>query len=76
MILALKGKLAAVMELPKTPYGDLLDALAGMGYDRRAAVDALTKAEAELKANFPQGADKAEKEKLLFKQAIVNLSGS
>ena len=72
MILALKGKLAMAKAAPETPYGDLVEALAGMGYDRRAAVEALAKAEAEL----PQGAAGAEKEKLLFKQAIVYLSGN
>ena len=72
MILALRGKLAAVRSLPKTPYGDLVEALAGMGYDRRSAAEALAKAEAEL----PPGVSGEEKEKLLFKQAIVYLSSS
>ena len=72
MILALKGKLASVKAAPDTPYGDLVEALAGMGYDKRAAAEALAMAEAALPAN----ATSAEKEKLLFKQAIVNLSGS
>ena len=72
MILALKGKLASVKASPVTPYGDLVEALAGMGYDKRAAAEAIARAEAEL----PPGIAAAEKEKLLFKQAIVNLSAS
>jgi Holliday junction DNA helicase RuvA len=73
MILALKGKLTHFTAAPPaaSPYGELVEALAGMGYDKRLAAEALNKAEAEL----PAGADKQEKEKLLFKQAIVHLSG-
>jgi Holliday junction DNA helicase RuvA len=70
MILALKGKLALVRAAPETPYGDLVEALAGMGYDRRAAAEALSRAEKEI----PSDTAAAEKEKLLFKQAIVYLS--
>jgi len=68
MILALKGRLAMAKTSPV--YTDLVEALVGMGYDKRAAADALAKAEAEL----PPGTAGAEKEKLLFKQAIVYLS--
>ena len=72
MILALKGKLTKAKTAAETPYGDLLEALAGMGYDKRAAADALARAEGEL----PPGVSGEEKEKLLFKQAIVYLSGN
>jgi Holliday junction DNA helicase RuvA len=72
MILALKGKLTSAKAAPKTPYGDLVEALTEMGYDRRAAVEALAGAAAEL----PPGLPEAEKEKLLFKEAIVYLSGN
>ena len=71
MILALKGKLATAKTAVGTPYGELLEALADMGYDKRAAAEALAKAEGEL----PPGVSGDEKEKLLFKQAIVYLSG-
>jgi len=74
MILALKGKL--VKPAPQSRYGDLVEALAAMGYDRKAASDALLKAEADIQREFPADASGAEKEKLLFKQAIVNLSSS
>jgi Holliday junction DNA helicase RuvA len=72
LILALKGKLAFAASAPQaaTPYADLVEALTGMGYDRRAAIDALTRAEAALRPDT-SGPDK---EKLLFKQAIVYLS--
>jgi Holliday junction DNA helicase RuvA len=74
LILALRGKLTHLSAAPLTvtPHNELLEALAGMGYDRRAAQDALARAEAVL----PPGLSAAEKEKALFKQAIISLSGS
>ena len=72
MILTLKGKLTSARVVPDTPYAELAEALAGMGYDRRAAAEALTRAEAELPPDVTGG----EKEKLLFKQAIVYLSNN
>jgi len=74
MLLALKGKLVHERkDSPEaSPYGDLIEALAAMGYDKRAAADALSRSESAL----PSGITPAEKEKLLFKNAIVYLSGS
>jgi Holliday junction DNA helicase RuvA len=74
MLLSLKGKLvhAPAVSAPPSPYNDLVDALAEMGYERRASAAALARAE----ANIPPGLAPAEKEKLLFKEAIVYLSGS
>ena len=72
MILALKGKLVRVKAVPESPYGDLVEALAGMGYDRRAAADALARAEKELAPDIKS----ADREKLLFKEAIVYLSST
>ena len=72
MILTLKGKLVKAKAAVESPYGDLVEALAGMGYDRRAAVDALVRAE----KGIPSNVAGAEKEKLLFKEAIVYLSSS
>ena len=73
MLLALKGKLtrAAAGGEVASPYGDLVDALAAMGYDKRLAADALSKADSGL----PAALSGAEKEKQLFKQAILHLSG-
>jgi len=73
MLLALKGKLvhAPAFQAVASPYADLVDALAEMGYDKRSAADAIARAEAGLSP----GLSKAEKEKLLFKNAIVHLSG-
>ncbi|MCL2763688.1 MAG: Holliday junction branch migration protein RuvA [Treponema sp.] len=74
MLLSLKGKLvqsqgaAAV----STPYGDLVEALAAMGYDRRQAVQALEKAAASAGSELSA----AEKEKHIFKEAIIYLSGA
>ena len=70
MILALKGRIVRAKEMPETSYSELIEALAGMGYDRKAAAEVLSKAEADL----PPGLGDSEKEKLLFKQAIVYLS--
>jgi Holliday junction DNA helicase RuvA len=74
MLLALKGKLVheSAASVADSPYGDLIEALAAMGYEKRAAAEALTRAESGL----PSGLAPAEKEKLLFKNAIVYLSGS
>lgn len=72
MILALKGKLSPARPMSETPYGDLVEALTGMGYERRAAAEALAKAAEEL----PPESAGAEKETELFKKAIVHLAGS
>ncbi|MCL2479126.1 MAG: Holliday junction branch migration protein RuvA [Treponema sp.] len=72
MILALKGKLTTVKTAVQTPYNELVEALAGMGYDRRAASEALARAEKELSADTKS----ADREKQLFKTAIIYLSGS
>jgi len=75
MLLSLKGKLIQSQAAfsPSSPYNDLVEALAAMGYDRRSACEALAKAEAAIE-NSDLAA--AEKEKLLFKEAIVYLSGA
>ncbi|MDR1930796.1 MAG: Holliday junction branch migration protein RuvA [Treponema sp.] len=72
MLLALRGKLAfsSPAAASSGPYADLLEALAGMGYDRRLAAEALKKAEAAL----PVGISGEEREKQLFRGAIVALS--
>lgn len=70
MILALKGKIVRTKAAPETAYSELIEALAGMGFDRRAAAEVLAKTETQL----PSGIEGAEKEKLLFKQAILELS--
>jgi Holliday junction DNA helicase RuvA len=74
MLLSLKGKLIHSQNVSSvySPYNDLVEALAAMGYDRRAAADALAKADAGID---PALADDA-REKLLFKEAIVYLSGT
>jgi Holliday junction DNA helicase RuvA len=75
MLLALKGKLAKLDEAKSAgPYGDLVDALAGMGYDKRAAAEALAKAAAELKA-AAGAAGGPDGEAQLLRAAIAHLSG-
>ncbi|MDR0878834.1 MAG: Holliday junction branch migration protein RuvA [Treponema sp.] len=73
MLLTLKGKIVRHSESVSinTPYNDLVEALAGMGYDKRAAAEALSDAE----DNLPPGLAGTEKENLLFKQAILRLTG-
>jgi Holliday junction DNA helicase RuvA len=76
MILSLKGKLVHAQDIPavSSPMNDLVEALTAMGYDRRAAADALVKAEAAIASDGKM--TDAQKEKLLFKEAIVYLSGT
>jgi len=73
MLLSLKGKLvqsegSAVIT---SPYNDLVEALVGMGYDRKQSAEALAKAEEGIDPKLSS----AEKEKLLFQEAIVYMSG-
>jgi len=73
MLLSLKGKLVQIQAVDNvSPYDELVEALVGMGYDRRQAAHALAMAEGSVASNLP--AD--EKEKLIFKEAILNLSGA
>ncbi|MDR2634252.1 MAG: Holliday junction branch migration protein RuvA [Treponema sp.] len=73
MILALKGKLTPLSPAKPapSPYGELVEALSGMGYDKRAAADALSKAASALSPAIHG----AEQEQQLLKQAILYLSG-
>ncbi|MCL2066677.1 MAG: Holliday junction branch migration protein RuvA [Treponema sp.] len=72
MLLSLKGKLLAPHEdAAVSPYKDLIEALTEMGYDKNSAKTALENAGAVVSASLPA----AEREKMLFKEAIVNLSG-
>jgi Holliday junction DNA helicase RuvA len=73
MILALKGKIARpAPEASSSPYGELAEALVQMGYDRRTAEAALAKADAAI----DRGISGADREKELFREAIVSLSGT
>jgi len=75
MLLSLKGKLVSSekMAAVSTPYNDLVEALFDMGYDRRQAAEALKKAEESIGSNEMSA---SEKEKLIFKEAIIYLSGA
>ena len=77
MLLSLKGKLVHTQDISvkTSPYNDLVEALAAMGYDRRAASEALAMAETGIKNSGTSLSD-AEREKLMFKEAIVYLSGA
>ena len=74
MLLSLKGKLVQSQEkgTGSSKYSDLVEALAAMGYDRRHAAEALSKAEEGIGADIPA----PEKEKKLFQEAIVYLSNT
>ncbi|QQO08020.1 Holliday junction branch migration protein RuvA [Breznakiella homolactica] len=73
MILSLKGKLVRAADVPQAlgPHQELVEALAEMGYDKRAAADAVARAAETL----DKGLSSQEKEKQLFKAAILFLSG-
>jgi Holliday junction DNA helicase RuvA len=73
MILALKGKIAkgSSVTVSAGPYEELVIALTEMGYDKKAAAEAVAKADAAL----PKETAASDKEKLIFKQAIMYLSG-
>ncbi len=81
MILALKGKLARrpapSAGLPAA-HEELVNALADMGYDRKAAAEAVAAAGARIAAEGAAGEglplSAAERERRIFKQAIVILS--
>ncbi|MDR2103544.1 MAG: Holliday junction branch migration protein RuvA [Treponema sp.] len=70
MLLALKGRIVHTAPERASPYGELIEALAEMGYDKRAAAEVLAAAELSL----PPGISGVEREKLLFREAIVGLS--
>jgi Holliday junction DNA helicase RuvA len=73
MLLSLKGKLVRTHDVSvSSQYNDLVEALAAMGYDRRAATEALAKAQEVVGDNLAE----VEREKQLFKEAIVLLSGA
>ena len=75
MLLALKGKLVQSQSKEPaagSPHSDLAEALVAMGYDKRASIEALEKAAAKV----PPALNAGEREKLLFKEAIVYLSAS
>jgi Holliday junction DNA helicase RuvA len=73
MILALKGKIVRdTLTVPSSAHGDLVEALVDMGYDRKAATEALAKIDGELSREPGKAEDR---EKTLFKRAIVLLSG-
>jgi len=74
MLLSLKGKLIQrqTAGAAASPYNDLVEALVGMGYDRRQAVEALARAESSISSDLPS----TEKEKQLFQEAVVYLSGA
>ena len=80
MILALKGKLTYVSEksekrgqTPKSEHDDVIQALTGMGFDRRRAFETVEEIAAELVASgIKKGSEAFEKE--LFRRGIVSLS--
>lgn len=80
MILALKGKLTYAEDSgkgkgsgPKGAHEDVVQALSGMGFDRKAALDAVESISLDLAAKG-FGGTSAEFEKELFRRAIVALS--
>ena len=78
MVLALKGRLVqgggAKGAASSSPYGELVNALADMGYDRKAATAALEQAAAALSVKAGGQQSGTERESELFRLAILNLA--
>jgi len=76
LVFSLKGKLPSVVRPgaeAQEPHSDITRALAEMGYDRKRAADIIRQLAAE-SGSLPGKADERERE--LFRRAIVELSGS
>jgi holliday junction DNA helicase RuvA len=76
LVFSLKGKLPSVGRIgaeAQEPHADIIRALAEMGYDRKRAADIIRQIVAE-GGNLPTKADDRERE--LFRRAIVELSGT
>lgn len=79
LVFTLKGKLpqsglgGRARQEPEGPHDDLVRALAELGYDRRKAAEAVARAAADT-ASLP--AEPAERERELFRRAMVALSGA
>lgn len=76
MILALRGKLTREPgEETAGAFGDIVQALAEMGFDRRLAVEAVRESASEIGlARAPEGSPDAETEKELMRLSIIRLS--
>lgn len=74
LVFSLKGKLPSVpgasAAVPAGPHGDIVRALVDMGYDRRRVAEAVSRVDAGIPADHP------ERERELFRLAIVELSAS
>ncbi|MDR1466584.1 MAG: Holliday junction branch migration protein RuvA [Treponema sp.] len=72
MLLALKGKLSHASDQHEevSQYADMIQALIAMGYDKRAVMDATTRAAAILSPDL----NATDREKEVFKQVILYLS--
>ncbi len=74
IILALRGKLTiAGNDAEPTEHNELLDGLVDMGFDKKKALKALEDAEKEIEGSA-SSLPRDEREKELFKRAIVRLS--
>jgi len=74
LVFTLKGKLPSRMSSPASvtsgPHEDIVRALVDMGYDRRRVAEAVARVDAGLSATVP------ERERELFRRAIVELSAT
>ncbi|MBP3365398.1 MAG: Holliday junction branch migration protein RuvA [Treponema sp.] len=82
ILLQLKGKLYTVQPLAESasekkqlPYADVVSALAGMGYERKAAEDAVAKVSAELAADQEfSRLSQNQKEDAVFRSSVMELA--
>ena len=75
VILALRGKLVMEPAATASGHGELVEALVEMGFDRSGASSVVGSLAGELAADESAGGDPAEREKEIFRLAIVRLSG-
>lgn len=76
LVFSLKGKLPSLVRsgsIAPEPHADIVRALAEMGYDRKRAADVIRLLAAE-NGSLPSKAEDRERE--LFRRALVELSGS
>lgn len=75
VVLTLRGKLS-IQEEEKSDYAEIVEGLVEMGFNKKSAIEAVTKAAEELqsRSGSAEGEDKESVERELFKQAIIFLS--
>jgi len=78
LVFSLKGRLPTKLGVsgpaPTGPHEDIARALVDMGYERKSVAEALARVEAALSASAQDATEPAEREREIFRRAIVELS--